>query len=292
MPHSLAVALALAIVYVLWGSTAPAMKVAVVTVPPWCMASIRFLGAGAILWTYCRVRGVALPSRADWRSGALSGVILLVLGNGIFAWTLQYIPSGVGALFFALVPAWMAIMGWFMYRERLSPLGIAGLALGLAGMVYLYSPTGHQNLPTLPTALGVFSSFAWALGSMLQRRHATANVVQIAAVQMLCASLVLAVLALVSGERLTAVSFTPPAIGALLFLIVFGSVVGFSAFVWLVRNVPTTLASTYSYANPIVALIIGIGWLHEAFNWHLVIGGAVIVIGVALMIAAPKPVYP
>jgi drug/metabolite transporter (DMT)-like permease len=288
MPRSLFVALMLGIVYVFWGATSPAMRLAVATLPPWWMAALRFLCAGALLWLYCRLRGLPLPDRGEWRGAALTGTILLVAGNGIFAWTLQYLPSGIGALFFALAPLWMAILGYFMYAERLSPMAIAGLAVGLGGMIYLYSPSGAQDLPTFPTVLGVFTSFAWAFGSMIQRRFTTANVVQFSSMQMLCAAPVLALMALLFEKPLAASQFTPQAIGALLFLIFLGSIVGFSAFVWVLRHVPTTLASTYSYVNPIVALIIGIGFLRERFSWSLAIGAGIIVLGVALMIAAPK----
>ncbi|HMD03117.1 MAG TPA: EamA family transporter [Candidatus Baltobacteraceae bacterium] len=289
MPRSLLVALMLAIVYVVWGSTAPAMKLAVATLPPWWMASLRFGAAGTILWLFCRLRGTALPSRKEWWGAALVGTIMLVGGNGAFAWTLQYLPSGIGALFFALSPLWMAIIGWFMYRERLSPLALAGLLLGLAGMVYLYSPSGAQDLPTWPTVVGVLCSIAWAFGSMLQRRFTGSDLVQQSSLQMLSASLVLAFLSLASGERLSAAAFSPTATWALVYLVLLGSIVGFSAFLWIVRNVPTTLASTYSYANPVVALVIGIDFLHEPFSWHLLAGAGVILLGVALMIAAPKP---
>ncbi len=288
VPRSLVVAIVLVIVYVVWGSTAPAMRVVVATLPPWWMGAIRFFTAGAILWLYCRARGMPLPGRDEWIGATITGGILLVGGNGLFAWTLQYLPSGIGALSFALAPLWMAILGYFMYGERLSPLAIVGLAIGLGGMIFLYSPSGMQNLPTLPTCLALLASFAWGFGSMIQRRFTTADVVQFSSMQMLCASPILALMALFFGRPLALAQFTPAANIALLALIFLGSIVGFSAFVWLVRNVPTTLASTYSYVNPIVSLALGIGFLHEEFSLNLAIGSGVILLGVALMIAAPK----
>jgi drug/metabolite transporter (DMT)-like permease len=185
----------------------------------------------------------------------------------------------------------MAIIGFGLYRERLAALGMFGLALGLAGMLYLYSPTGGQHLPLVPALLGVFCSMAWALGSMLQRRLAASDVVQMSAMQMLVAALALAAIAWCSGERLMPAEFTPSALGALGYLIVFGSIVGFSAFLWLMNNVPTTLASTYAYVNPIVSLAIGVGFLHEIFDWHLALGSTLIVAGVAAMMLAPRPTH-
>lgn len=284
-----AVISALVAVYILWGSTAPAIKIAVATIPPWWMAALRFFFAGSILWVWARSRGVAMPARAEWGAAALTGIILLVVGNGVFSWALQYLPSGIGALFFAISPLFMAIFAFAMYGERLAPLAIVGVCLGLVGMVYLYSPSGAQHLPTFATILGVTSSIAWAFGSILQRRSRASDVVQMSAMQMLCASGVLVVMAVVGGEHLTVAAFTPHAIGALAYLVIFGSVVGFSAFLWLLNNVPTTLASTYSYVNPIVSLAIGIGLLHEAFSWRLGVGAAVIVAGVAVMMMAPRP---
>jgi drug/metabolite transporter (DMT)-like permease len=287
--RKLAVPVALGLVYVLWGSTAPAMKIAVETIPAFAMVSLRFAAAGGLLWLWCRARQMPLPSAAEWGGAAVTGTILLVLGNAVFAWAVHYMPSGLGALFFALSPLWMAIFGFILYRERLAPLGAFGLGLGLAGMLYLYSPTGAQHLPLVPALLGVFCSVAWAFGSMLQRRFAGGDVVQTSAMQMLVASLVLAFAACAGGEHLSRAQFTPSALAALLYLIFFGSIIGFSAFLWVMNNVPTTLASTYSYVNPIVSLAIGVGLLHETFDWHLALGAASIVAGVAAMMLAPRP---
>jgi drug/metabolite transporter (DMT)-like permease len=183
----------------------------------------------------------------------------------------------------------MALIGFAFYRERLALLGSLGLGLGLAGMLFLYSPAGAQHLPLVPALLGVFTSIAWALGSMLQRRLAKSDVVQMSAMQMLVAAVVLAVIAFAGGERLSPAQFTPSALGALCYLIFFGSIVGYSAFLWLMNNVPTTLASTYAYVNPIVSIAIGVFLLHESFDWHLATGAALIVLGVAAMMLAPRP---
>jgi len=285
----LTVAVALGVVYVLWGSTSPAIKVAVASIPAFAMVALRFAAAGTILWTWSRLRRVPLPRAAEWRGAVLTGIMLLVASNGVFSWTLRFIPAGIGALFFALAPLWMAGFGFLLYRERLAPVAALGLIIGLGGMVYLYSPSGAQHLPLLPTVLGVIGSVAWAFGSMIQRRLAGSDVVQMSAMQMLVAALVLALLSIVSGERLALTEFTPSALGALLYLIVFGSIVGFSAFLWLMNNVPTTLASTYSYVNPVVSIVLGITLLHERFSWQLAAGAAVIIVGVAVMMLAPRP---
>jgi drug/metabolite transporter (DMT)-like permease len=215
--------------------------------------------------------------------------VLLVFGNAVFAWTLQYLPSGIDALVFALSPLWMALFGFILYRERLSRLAAIGLLVGLGGMVYLYSPSGAQHLPAVPTAIALGTSLVWGFGSMFQRRLDKSDLVQTSALQMLAAAAVLALMAEFSGERLTLAEFTPSAAAALAYLVVFGSIVGFSAYLWLMSHVSTTLGSTYSYVNPVVSLAIGIGLLHEPFSWLLVMGAGVILSGVALMVLAPKP---
>jgi len=263
------------------------MKVAVATVPPWYMAALRFLCAGSILWLYSRVRGAAPPTLRDWRGAAISGTVLLVTANGTFAWCLQYIPSGVGALFFALSPLWNALIGAIFYRERLAPLAVVGILLGFAGMIYLVSPSGDEHLPLFATLLGIGSSLAWSIGSMLQRRYRSNDVAQMSAMQMLIACAVLAILGTATGEHLALAQFTPGALGAIAFLIVGGSLLGFSAFVWLARHTSTVLASTYAYVNPIVAIALSVWILHEPLTWHTLLGGGVVVAGVALMLLAP-----
>jgi drug/metabolite transporter (DMT)-like permease len=281
--------LALLAVYVFWGSTAPAIRIGVASLPPWYMAGIRFLIAGGLLWLYVRARRVPLPTRGEWGGAAITGGFLLVLGNGVFTWCLQFIPSGIGALFFSLSPLFMAIFAFLLFRERIARFSAVGIALGFGGMVYLVAPSGASPLPLVPTIAAVFCSISWALGSVLQRRFVARDVVQASAMQMLVAGAVLTILGLARGEHLTLSSFQPHAVGALVFLIVCGSIVGYSCYLWLMRNVSTTLASTYAYVNPVVAIAIAVLLLHEALSPRTVVAGIVIVAGVALMVAAPKP---
>jgi drug/metabolite transporter (DMT)-like permease len=260
------------------------MKVGVVSLPPFAMVSLRFTIAGAVLWLWCRlVRKSPLPTLVQWRDAALTGTLMLVMSNAVFAWTLQYLPSGIDALVFALTPLWMTLMGAYFYGERIAKLSALGLALGLIGMLYLYLPSGGQHLPPWPTAIALSCSLSWAIGSLVQRRLRGADVVQVSAMQMFVAAAVLALTSLGAHEHLVLADFTPPAIGALGYLIVFGSLVGFSAYLWLLNNVSSSLASTNAYINPVVALAIGIGLLHERASLPLFVGGASIVVGVALM---------
>lgn len=280
-----ALVIALTSVYVFWGSTAPAIKVAVQTLPPWYMAALRFVIAGAVLWFWARLRKEPLPTLRDWRGAVITGTLLLTIGNGTFAWCLQYIPAGVGSLFWALAPLWNALIGVIFYRERLSALAIVGIVLGFGGMAYLVSPSGAEHLPLLPVLFMTASSVAWSAGSMVQRRYPATHFLQMSGMQMLIGCVELTILGALSGEHLHVAQFTPAAIAALGFLIVFGSFIGFSAYLWLARNVETVLASTYSYVNPVVAVALSVLVLHETLTWHTVLGAAVILTGVGLMLA-------
>ena len=281
-------------VYVLWGSTAPAIRVVVQHVPPFLMAGIRFLIAGGLMWGYVRFRRVAMPTAREWWAAALGGITLLVLGNGVFSWTLQYLPSNVGALFFSLSPLFMALFAFAMYRERLSGLGATGLAIGLGGMCYLLLPRGAGSPSVGVTVAAVFSAVAWAFGSIVQRRVPTRDLVQGSAMQMLAAGSILIVIGATSGERLSATQLTGHAILAWAYLVVFGSIVGYSCYLWLMRNVPTTLASTYAYVNPVVSIVNCCVPLHtlERVTVHTLVAAAIIIAGVALMMLAPKPAVP
>ncbi|MBC5810474.1 MAG: EamA family transporter [Candidatus Eremiobacteraeota bacterium] len=282
--NTTAVVVALLAVYIFWGSTAPAIKVAVRTIPPWYLAAIRFLIAGTILWTWCRIRGVPLPAVRDWRGAAITGTLLLTLGNGVFSWCLLYIPAGLGSLFFALNPLWNAVIGAAFYRERLSWLAIGGIALGLGGMAYVVSPSGAEHLPLFAVLAATFASIAWSAGSMIQRRYPATDFLQMSAMQMFVGFAELSVFGAIAGERLNVAEFSALSVGALVYLIVFGSLVAFSAYIWLARNVETVLASTYSYVNPVVAIGISVLVLHETLTWHTLLGAGIVLAGVALML--------
>ncbi|MBV9104341.1 MAG: EamA family transporter, partial [Candidatus Eremiobacteraeota bacterium] len=173
--------------------------------------------------------------------------------------------------------------------ERLTAMGATGLLLGFAGLLYLLTPSGIEQTSLLPTLAVIFSAVTWGLGSILQRRYGGRDLVQGSAMQMLVAGVILIVLAALTGQRMTAASLTPHALVALGYLIVFGSLVGYSCYLWLMRNVSTTLASTYAYVNPVVAIAVSAWLLREHVAVHTLIAAAVIVSGVALMMLAPKP---
>src|SRR5579862_2688963 len=254
-------AAALGTVYLVWGSTYFAIATADKTLPPLLMLSVRFLVAGGLLYAWCAWRGVLAaerPGRREWRAAAIVGALLLVVDTGGVAWAETRVASGYAALLVASVPLFMALIDRTVFGVRL-PLGAAaGIATGLLGVGLLVSPGGHASV--LGTGVLLVAAFAWAAGSAyarvapLPRRPLLA-----AAMQMLCAGVLLAGAGVASGElshvRLGAIS--PASLGALGFLVVFGSIVAFSAYGWLLRNASTPLLSTYAYVNPAVAVFLG-----------------------------------
>jgi drug/metabolite transporter (DMT)-like permease len=270
------------------------MRVGVQTMPPFAMAALRFAVAGVLLWGYVRLMRAPLPTRREWYGAALTGTLLLGIGNGLFAWAVQYIPAGIGSLFFCLSPVWMMIFGYALHRERIPALGIAGIAVGIGGMIYLLVPSligarGIIALPVFPTIIGLCCAFSFGLGSVIGRRFASTNLLQTSSMQMLAASAGLTLAAFATGEHLAAAQFTTPAIIALSFLIFGGSIVGFSCYLWLVRSAPVTLTGTYAFVNPIVSIALAVWLLHEQLTLHTIVAATIVIAGVALMVAAPKP---
>ena len=280
-------ACALAIVYVVWGSTYLGMAVADRTLPPLLMLSVRFLVAGALLYAWAAYRGelVERPGRVAWRAAAVVGSALLVLDTGGVAWAVQRVPSGTAALLVASVPLFMAVIDRVFFGVRLPAGAAAGIGTGLVGVAILAGPSGHVDL--LGAGVLLLASLAWAAGSAYARvaplpRGPFAS----AAMQMLTAGAVLAVLGLATGEaggvhpaRISAAS-----VGALAFLIVFGSLVAFTAYAWLLAHAPISQVATYAYVNPVVAIALGSVFLDEQVTTLVVAGAAVIVGSVAITV--------
>lgn len=296
-PSRLALASAFAIVYLIWGSTFLAIWFAVETLPPFLMAAVRFLVAGSLVYAWSRVvNGMAAPSRAEWRAAAAVGVLLLVGGNGLLVWSEQRVPSGVAALLVGTVPCFMALIDW-LRPGGVRPSGhvVAGLLLGLLGLVWLVGPDdlmGGGRADFIGAAVIVIGSFSWALGSIYSRHAGTpASPFLSTSMQMLAGGAALLALSVSLGEPWTfdtsAVSLR--SVLGLLYLVVFGSIVAFSAYIWLLRVSTPARVSTYAYVNPVVAVLLGWALAEEALTVRMMIAAAVIVSGVALITLAPKP---
>ena len=280
---------ALAVVYVVWGSTYLAIDLAVETLPSFLMLAVRFLVAGSILYLVSS-RGAERPRLVHWRSALAVGGALLLLGNGGVAYAVQHVDTGVVALIVGSVPLWMAVLDRVVYGQRLAPVAVAGLVLGFGGIAFLARPSGDGSLVGLIVVL--LGSLAWAAGSLYARKApAPANALQGASMQMLAGAALLAVVGVGTGElgQLDLGAASTSSWLALVYLITLGSLVGFSAYIWLLKVAPTHLVGTYAYVNPVVAVLLGSLWLGEPITPTILIGGAAIVVAVALIVSA-KPV--
>jgi drug/metabolite transporter (DMT)-like permease len=282
---------AVAAVWLLWGSTFAAMRFVVTTVPAFVMVSSRFLLAGAILYAFCALRGRARPSRGDVVHAAVAGVTLLLLGNGITAWTVQYLPTGINSLLLSLTPIWMALIGFVWGGERPTRLAVVGMVLGFAGLALLLQPKATSGLPLWPVILSLLASVSWSFGSIYQRRSPkSGDLVLATALQMLIGGALMAVEAALFGQwrALDVHAITAVSLGGFAWLVVFGSLFAYSAYLYTMQNASAALASTYAYVNPIVAVIIGMLLLHERFTPIEALASAVIIGGVALMMVPAR----
>ncbi|MGH9669641.1 MAG: EamA family transporter [Terriglobales bacterium] len=288
--HRFRVALAFGLVYVLWGSTYLGIRIVVEHIPPSVMGASRFLLAGLPMLGWCALRGrrIALTAGDFWRVLAI-GVLLLTGGNVMVAWAEQYVPSGLAALIVAVVPIWVAVIESILPRgERLAGRGVAGLALGIAGLVVLMWPRlaadGAAGRMQIAGALGlVFASLSWASGSILSRRsQLRIDPFAATAWEMTLAGLVNLGIVLALGDH-HRVLWTARGVGALFYLVIFGSWIGFTAYIWLLEHVPTSKVATYAYVNPVVAVFLGWLVLHESVDGYIAAGTAVIIAGVALV---------
>jgi drug/metabolite transporter (DMT)-like permease len=287
---------AFAAVYLLWGSTYLAIRFAIETLPPLLMAGVRFLLAGAVLYAFMRLRGQPAPERRHWRSAALIGGLLLVCGNGGVTLAERTVPSGVAALLVAMVPLWMVLLEW-LRPGGTRPTGrvMVGLAVGFAGMVILVGPSelaGAGAVDFGGAALVLCGSLAWSIGSIYARGATLpANAFVATGMEMLCGGALLLVAGAARGELagLNPAAFTGRSLAAFAYLVVFGSLVGFTAYIWLLGVSSPARVSTYAYVNPVVAVFLG--WLiaGEALTPRVLIAAAVIVAAVAVITTGPRP---
>jgi len=284
-----AVVAALATVYLVWGSTYLAIRVTDRTMPPFLMSSVRFLVAGVALYLFAS-RGPARPTLRQWGAAAIVGAALLLVGNGGVAWAETRLESGLAALIVAIIPLWVALMDRAFFGRRLSPAAIAGLVVGFGGVALLVRPGGDGDV-TAAIALLVTTS-AWAGGSLYARGADLPDSPLLAAsMQMLTASVFLGVTGLVTGEAsgIHADSFAAKPVIAFVYLVVFGSLIAFSAYAWLLKNVRISTVSTYAFVNPVVAVALGGLFLGEAISLTMVVAGVAIVLAVILIVTARTP---
>jgi drug/metabolite transporter (DMT)-like permease len=275
------------VVCLVWGTTYTAIRIALDTIPPFLMAGFRWTAAGALLIAAVAARGEPLPSPRSWPALALLGVLLLGFGNGAVVWAELTVPSGLAAVLVAAMPFWMVgIEAMREDRERLPARQLAGLVVGFLGIVLLVGPqidigAGRAFL------VGVLSTqlacLGWAVGSTYaRRRSAQENVLTTAAFEMLFGGLALLALGVALNEW-KAVVINPRTGGALLYLIVVGSIAGFSAFAYALKHLPVATVSLYAYVNPIIAVILGTLLLGEPFTVRMALAAGLIFAGIGLV---------
>ena len=284
------VALALGGLYFIWGSTYLAIRFAIETFPPLLMAALRFLVAGSVLYGWARWRGASRPSGTLWRTAALSGGLMLLGGNGSVVWAEQYVPSGLVALLIATVPLWIVIQDWLWGRGGAPGAGVLfGILWGFGGVALLVtgSEIGRAGPRDFIGGLLVLGrAMAWAAGSLVARYgHRPSSAALGNGMQMLAGGCGLLVAGVLRGELptldFTAVSLTSAL--AILYLIVFGSLVAFSSYIWLLRNTTPAVASTYAYVNPVVALALGWALAGEPLSFRTAFAAFIILTAVMII---------
>ena len=282
--------LAFAAIYVIWGSTYLAIRFAIETLPPFLMAASRFLVAGPLLYAWARWRGAARPAPGHWRAAAVVGALLLLGGNGAVVWAEQRVPSGVTALLVAMVPLWMVLLDWLRPGGVRPTLAVfSGVALGLAGLVLLVGPEqilGGEHVDHAGALALAFGCLTWSIGSVYSRHAPLPASPQLAtAMEMVAGGALLLVASLARGEwqQLAAQAISLRSLAALAYLVVFGSLVALTAYVWLLRQTTPARVSTYAYVNPVVAMLLGWALAGEPLSARTLVAAAVIVGGVVLI---------
>jgi len=291
-PTRTRVLLAFAAIYVIWGSTYLAIRFAIETLPPFLMAGTRFVIAGALLYAWSRARGAARPERIHWKTTAIVGGLLLLGGNGGVVWAEQRVPSGLAALLVAALPVWMATMEWARGGIRPTAGVIGGLLLGLTGIGLLVGPgefAGGAGADTLGAIVLVLASISWAAGSIYSRGASLPkSPLLTTGMEMLAGGGLLVLAGAVTGElgHLDLAAASTTSWLALLYLIVFGSLIGFTAYIWLLEVSTPAKVSTYAYVNPVVAVLLGWALAGEPLSLRIAIAAGVIIAGVAMVTIA------
>lgn len=281
---------AFAIVYVVWGSTYLAIHYAIETIPPLLMVGARFLAAGGILYAWYRLRGGVRPTALQWRNTAFIGTLLLLGGTGAVAWAELTVPSGTAALLVAVVPLWTVLLDWFRPGgTRPSMSVLLGVAAGLVGMVVLVGPDslyGRGPVDVRGAGILMLGSLSWAAGTVFARHNELPrSQVAASAMEMLAGGVGCIVVGLAMGEggqfHLAAIS--APSLAGWLYLVIFGSIVAYSAYTWIVQHAAPAAVGTYAYVNPIVAVFLG--WLiaGEPVTSRTLLGAAIIVAAVGII---------
>jgi len=280
-------------IYLIWGSTYLAIRFAIASIPPYLMASLRFVIAGTILFIWRWLAGDARPTKRQIFWAGIVGLFLIVGGNGSVTWAEQRIVSSVAALMIGTEPLWIVLLDSFNPRmPKPDWKSILGVGVGFIGVIFLVSPSwanlGIQNIDLIGALVGILAAFLWAIGTIIARdAELPKSPLLSTSIEMLVGSVVLLIFGTVSGEwsRLDLSTITAKSLFGLGYLIAFGSLVAFSVYLWLLRNAPTSLVMTYAYVTPIVAIILGFFLGGEELTWRILVSASLI-IGSVVMINA------
>ena len=302
-PGKILILSAFAALYLIWGSTYLAIRFAIETIPPLLMAGTRFLLAGLVMWAIARWQGAPKESLANWRTALIIGACLLLGGNGGVTLSEQYISSGLASVIVATVPIYMALLAWWTgIAPRPAPIIWLGLAGGFAGVALLLAPNlrfsaGDGSKAGIGMLILLCSSFIWSAGSIYSRKaKSVAPPLLLAGQQMICGGALLTVGGLLTGEhhRLDIGHISPLSIGSFAYLVVIGALVGYTAYIFLLRHCEPAKVATYAYVNPIVAVILGAVFAGETLSGRAILAATLIIGSVALVITvqqtAPEPI--
>lgn len=285
--HGARVWLALGTLYLVWGSTFIALAIVVRDQPPLLAMSVRHLIAGTILLAFALPRGDRSGDRIGRRqvgAALVFGGLLFVTGHGVLAWAQQTVPAGVAALLVGSIPLWMALMDRIAFGRRLPRSAYVGFAVGFVGLAFLFDPFGEGSIDRFAALAIVLSAMCWAAGSLYSRGAPLPKRPLVSAgLASVCGGALLLVTSTVTGE-LGAADWSRDSLLALAYLVVVGSLVGFTTYVWLLRSAPTSLVATYAYVNPVVAVILAWALLGEEITFQMAIAGAAVVASVALIV--------
>jgi drug/metabolite transporter (DMT)-like permease len=297
VPKKTLVIVAFATLYLIWGSTYLGIRFSIETIPPFLMAGARFVLAGLIMYAIAWSQGISKSSWANWRTSLIIGACLLLAGNGGVTISEKYIDSGLAALIVAIVPIYIVLLGWAMgMAPRPTPIVWLALLGGFVGVGILFSPAlhfssnGHRH-PAIGISILLVSSFIWSVGSLYSRvaRHAASPFLT-AAQQMICGGILLLFVGTVTGElrRLHPSLISISSLLSFIYLVVIGAVVGYTAYIWLLRHCEPAKVATYAYVNPIVAIVLGTFFAGETITMRTLIAAGLIIGSVALVITAQQ----
>lgn len=281
----------LLMVYIFWGGTYLGMRFGVETIPPFIMAGVRFVIAGGILYAYARLTGAKRPKMIHWLNTGIIGAMLLLVANGIISWAEQTVPSGIAALLVATVPLWMIVLGLIGKDKKKPALGvIIGIFLGLCGMgVLVLNSIGNVNAGSI-SLFGIIAliiaALSWSAGSLYSRKaKLPESTLLSSAMQNIAGGVLLLIVSLILGEwqGFDISSVSSNSVIGVVYLIVFGSIVGYNSYIWLLKNAEPALVSTYAFVNPIVAVFVGWAIAREQLTSNSIIALIIIITSIVII---------